>query len=153
MWRTEERLEGGIEENRAENISTRVFDLFSSTDGHTLFEARNAFASLWTVTALQDMYGNLPSRLKIDHVDGSTGNCFVVTVDFSPAEKSNNLEEYKNDEGFWAESFDTTGGTSHITRGYNERALSLDGSEIPSFNHCIGWNGESYDGVMISTPS
>ena len=153
-WHIERKYSDKYNEAR-ESVSSELEYLIYRSDGSqaTLEEARAAFTAIYNFQNLVDACGNKPSEFTLEEESDSAGCAFTARVKF--ASIPNEESTLGQDNPWWIESFDTSGGSSHVTYGRDERwiAFDPDDDEIPLFGGGIGWNGESFDGCDIKTPA
>lgn len=150
-WKVERQYSSNWEETREGATSEITFRVFNDEPG-TMEQARAAFVAQVPSSRMRDLFGNGSARCRMEHEENSAGRCWFVTLSFDGDSKQE--ESLRGENAYWCDSFNTQGGSSHVTQGYKEKRYKYyDQAMLPDFEGRIGWNGESFEGVDIVSPT
>lgn len=150
-WQVEKQCSESIEESE-NSTSEATWRIFSETPG-TAEEARAAFIGAVNPRELRDLFGGKSVRCRVEHEDGSGGRCYLATLSF--AGDNGQTEQLKQGKAYWCDTFNTMGGSSHVTQGHKEKRYAYDIHEAGRLPNCearVNWNGEEFEGTDIITP-
>lgn len=151
-----------IEVRRADSYAEQIGSISTKSELYFYYDTEKTLAQVqadlrdWCLAHARD-FGNRPmAQVSISQEDGSLGNVWTATVEWSTRPKKQNQNQtYPQQPGCQQESFNSIGGTAHVTQGYYETRYYVD-EEIgypPDLNGGIGWNGDRFEGVDIVSPT
>lgn len=132
---------------RADSIVTRVFHAFGAEDDIEVHAYVNQYLTNNQFYAIDD-YQFMVETYELEHLGDQA---YRVTVKYVRYGTDN---DEQNDPLRRTRSFDTGGGSTHITQAKTERGYSLPSDDDAPNQQCaIGVDGDSVNGVDIIIPS
>lgn len=128
---------------RADSTVTVVYNAFGSSDDSDVHDYCNTYFTSNQFYTIGD-YTFMVESYDVEYLGDEAWKVSAKYV------KSGADDDTQNDPIRRTRSFDTGGGTTHITQGFSERRY---GAQAPNQYNAIGVDGENVNGVDIVTPA
>ena len=138
------------------SITTGADLIYRYDTAKTLSEVKADVVS-WCRSHQKDFDGRNLSAVNINQDESSLGDIWTAHVEWStrPTNQQQQNQNYPQQPGVDPqESFNSIGGTAHITTAFDEIGVMTDGvTPAPPLYGGIGWNGDRFEGVDIVSPT
>ena len=137
------------------SITTGVDLVYRYDTAKTLSQVK-ADVVEWCAINKKDFDNRPLSSISISQDESSLGNIWNVRVEWStrPANSQQQNQQYPQEPGPVQETFNSIGGTAHMTTAYAESATPVtQGDTAPPMFGGINWNGDRFEGVDVVAPN